>query len=230
MTMQLIFIHGSGGCRESWRYQVEYFKGADAINLPGHPDGDLLPTIAEYAEWLHGYIQEKAYQDVVLVGHSLGGGISLQYALDYPGHVAGIVTVGSGGRLRVRPKFIELLEKAVVDPSPWERRSRSNYGAIDPDLAEVMRRREIENTPAAFLNDMKACDRFDILDRIERISTPLLAIVGEADDMTPPKYSLFMADKLPNARAVVIPGGGHMVFAEKPDLLNHDIEEFLDTL
>lgn len=228
--MQLIFIHGSGSCRESWRYQTEYFKGSDAINLPGHPDGVLLPTIGEYAEWLHGYILEKGYRDVVLAGHSLGGGIALQYALDYPGELTGIVTVGSGGRLRVRPKFIELLEKAVADPAPWERRPRSNYVAIDPNLAEVMRRREIENTPAAFLNDMKACDCFDILDRIEKINTPLLAIVGAEDDMTPPKYSLFMADKMPNAGAVLIPGGSHMVFAEKPDQVNHAIEEFMQTL
>jgi len=228
--MQLIFIHGSGGCRESWRYQVEYFKGSDAINLPGHPEGDLRPTIEEYAAWLHGYILEKAYRDVVLVGHSLGGGIALQYALDYPGELAGIVTVGSGGRLRVHPKFIAILEKAVADPSTWESRSRSNYDAIAPDLAEVIRRREIENTPAALLNDMKACDRFDILDRIDRIHTPLLAVVGEADDMTPPKYSHFMADKLPNARTVVIPGGSHLVYAEKPDQVNHAIEEFLQAL
>lgn len=228
--MQLIFIHGSGGCRESWQYQTEYFVGSDAVNLPGHPDGDLLPSIEEYALWLHGYIQEKAYGDVVLVGHSLGGGISLQYALDHPRQVAGVVTVGSGGRLRVRPKFLELLEKAVTDPSAWEHRPRSNYGVIDPDLAEVIRRREIENTPAAFLNDMKACDRFDILDRIDMIASPLLAVVGEEDAMTPPKYSLFMADRLPNARAVVVPGGGHMVFAEKPDQVNSAIEKFLNTL
>ncbi len=228
--MQLIFIHGSGDCRESWRYQTEYFKSSDAINLPGHPDGVLLPTIGEYAQWLHGYILEKGYGDVVLVGHSLGGGIALQYALDFPGEIAGIVTVGSGGRLRVRPKFIAVLEKAVVDPSAWENRSRANYGAIDPELADVIRRREIENTPAAFLNDMKACDRFDILGRIDRITVPLLAVVGEEDTMTPPKYSLFMADKLPNARAVVIPGGGHMVFAEKPDQVNRAIEEFMGSL
>jgi pimeloyl-ACP methyl ester carboxylesterase len=101
---------------------------------------------------------------------------------------------------------------------------------MDPDLAEVIRLREIENTPAAFLNDMKACDRFDILDRIDRITSPLLAVVGEEDTMTPPKYSLFMADKLSNARAVVIPGGGHMVFAEKPDQVNRAIEEFMQTL
>lgn len=228
--MQLIFIHGSGGCRESWRYQTEYFKGSDAVNLPGHPEGDLLPAIEGYAEWLHGYIQEKGYREVVLAGHSLGGGIALQYALDYPEDLAGLITVGSGGRLRVHPKFIAALEKAAADPSAWEGPPVSGESLMAPSLAEVIRRRAIENTPAALLNDMKACDRFDVLDRLGTIPLPLLAIVGDQDVMTPPKYSYFMADKLPNARAVTIPGGTHMVFAEKPEQVNHAIEKFLRTL
>ena len=37
--MKIIFIHGSGGCKESWGYQTDYFKGSKAINLPGHPQG-----------------------------------------------------------------------------------------------------------------------------------------------------------------------------------------------
>ena len=82
--MQLIFIHGSGGCKESWQFQTQYFDKSEAINLPGHPDGDLCPTIEGYTNWVRQYIQSKNYREVVLVGHSLGGGIALQYALDYP--------------------------------------------------------------------------------------------------------------------------------------------------
>ena len=51
--MQLIFIHGSGGCKESWQNQVRYFEGSEAVNLPGHPDGDLCPSIEEYVIWVH---------------------------------------------------------------------------------------------------------------------------------------------------------------------------------
>lgn len=137
--MKLIFIHGSGGCKESWQFQIDHFKNSEAINLPGHPDGELCSTIAEYAAWLHIYIQDKGYQDVVLVGHSLGGGIALQYALDYPEKLAGIITVGSGGRLRVSPLILGNLENAI-ESKLFKVLNENNHNKpmnIGQDLREV---------------------------------------------------------------------------------------------
>jgi len=227
--MKLIFIHGSGGCRESWQHQTEYFKGSEAINLPGHPDGDLCTSIKEYTTWLRTYIHDKGYTDVVIAGHSLGGGIVLQYALDYPEDLAGIITIGSGGRLKVHPDFLKTLETAVAEPS----RSvdpNGNYDLIDPPLAAVIKNRAVENTPAAFLNDLKACNAFDVMEALPKITAPLLAIVGDKDIMTPPKYTSFMVDKIIGARSVIIPGGTHFVFAEKPVEVNQAIEGFIRAL
>ena len=67
--MKLIFIHGSGGCKESWQYQTRYFKDAEAIDLPGHPDGEPCSTIDDYTDWLHEYITTKGYRDLVIIGH-----------------------------------------------------------------------------------------------------------------------------------------------------------------
>ncbi|MBT4266732.1 MAG: alpha/beta hydrolase [Deltaproteobacteria bacterium] len=228
--MQLIFIHGSGGCKESWQYQTEQFKGSDAINLPGHPDGKLCPTIEANVAWLRAYIQDKGYTDVVLAGHSLGGGIALQYALDFPEDLAGIIAVGSGGRLRVHPSFLEMLEKAVADPSLLENEGLTSFDLIEPGLAAVMKKRATENTPASFLNDMKACDQFDVMDRLQTITMPVLAIVGDQDTMTPPKYASFMVDKIAGAKMVIIPGGTHMAYAEKPVAVNQAIDAFLKSL
>lgn len=228
--MQLIFIHGSGGCKESWQYQTEYFSGSEAVNLPGHPHGELCPTIEANVAWLRTYIQDKGYTEVILVGHSMGGGIALQYALDYPEELTGIIVVGSGGRLRVHPKILERYEKEVIDPSSENYTPITTYDFIDPTLAAVIKKRDIENTQAAFLNDFKACDRFDVMDRLETISLPLLAIVGDQDIMTPPKYSGFIVDKIVGAKTVIIPGGTHMVYAEKPEPVNQAIADFLQTL
>ena len=228
--MKLIFIHGSGGCKESWQFQTSHFKNSEAINLPGHPDGKLCSTIAEYAAWLHTYIQGKGYQDVVLVGHSLGGGIALRYALDYPENLAGLITVGSGGRLRVHPDILKILEKAIGDPSLMSDFNAEAYDLIEPALAEVIRKRVEENKPVAFLNDLKACDGFDVMERLGEITVPLLAIVGDKDVMTPPKYSAFMADKIEGAKEVVIEGGTHFAYAEKPIQVNQSIETFVQEL
>ena len=88
----------------------------------------------------------------------------------------------------------------------------------------------MENGPAVTLNDLRACDEFDIMERLGEIRAPALAICGTDDIMTPPKYSQFLVDKLPDARAVIVPAGTHMVFAEKPEAVNAAIGEFLQGL
>jgi pimeloyl-ACP methyl ester carboxylesterase len=227
--MQLIFIHGSGGSKESWLYQTQYFKGSVALDLPGHPLGELIDSIDGYVEWLYKTVQDAGYRQVVLVGHSLGGGIALLYALKYPQDLAGIITVGSGGRLRVHPAVLEALEKAIKDPVS-ENPLKAAYDLIDPELASVLKRRLAENGPAAALNDMRACDQFDIMDQIAQINVPALALCGDQDVMTPPKYSQYLAGHLPNAKIAIVEGGTHMVFAEKPQEVNQAIESFLQTL
>ncbi len=227
--MPLVFIHGSGGSKESWTYQTQYFKDSLALDLPGHSQGELIPTIDGYVEWLRGWIQQKGLQQVVLVGHSLGGGIALLYALKYPKELKGIITVGSGARLRVHPQFLEGLEQVIKNPGA-ENPLNTAYDLIDPELAMILKRRMAENGPAATLNDLKACDQFDIMDRIAQITVPTLAVCGDQDVMTPPKYSQYLAGHLPKAKVVIIEGGTHMVFAEKPREVNQAIEDFLETL
>jgi pimeloyl-ACP methyl ester carboxylesterase len=228
--MKLIFLHGSGGCKESWHHQVRFFRDADAVDLPGHPDGEPCTSIAGYVQWLREYISERDYRNVVLVGHSLGGGIALFYALEHPEDLAGIVLVGSGARLRVHPMFLEGLAKAEEKPEVFLEFLKTGHERIEPELAEVLLGRAMENGPAVTLNDLRACDAFDVMDRLGEIRLPLLALCGDEDTMTPPKYSRFLAERIPGARAVVVEGGTHMVFAEKPDAVNAAIHEFLQPL
>jgi pimeloyl-ACP methyl ester carboxylesterase len=228
--MKLIFIHGSGGCKESWQYQTRYFKGSTAVDLPGHPVGEPCSTIDDYADWLHKYVTAKGYTDLVIIGHSLGGGIALQYGLNYPENVKGLICVGSGGRLRVHPMFLESLEKAIAASDNTQSPIEGALGLIDTELADIIARRMEENGLPVMLNDLQACDKFDIMDRLGDIHVPLLAISATEDVMTPPKYSQYLADNMKNARSVIIHGGTHFVFAEKPEEVNRAIESFLKAL
>ena len=228
--MKLIFIHGSGGCKESWQYQTQYFTGSEAIDLPGHPDGEPCSSIGDYAEWLHGYLTARGDADLVIIGHSLGGGIALQYGLQYPENVKGLICVGSGARLRVHPMFLEGLEKAIAAKENTQAFTESTLSLIDPELAEIIARRREENGLSVMLNDLRACDKFDVMDRLGEIDIPLLAVSGTEDVMTPPKYSQYLANTMKNARAVIIQGGTHFVFAEKPEAVNQAIENFLKAL
>ncbi|MBT7087325.1 MAG: alpha/beta hydrolase [Desulfobacterales bacterium] len=226
--MKLIFIHGSGGSKESWYYQTKHFTSSEAIDLPGHPIGEPSSSIEGYVDWLHGYICDRGYKDIVLAGHSLGGGIVLLYAIKYPQNIKGIIPVGSGAKLRVHPMYLEALEKAIADPELLEDFPDPTYDLINLELVKTLRRRALENGPGVTLNDMLACDKFNIIDRLSEIQVPTLAICGTEDLMTPPKYSDYLVDKINDCRSLIIPGGTHYVFAEKPDEVNKAIEDFIN--
>jgi pimeloyl-ACP methyl ester carboxylesterase len=226
--MNLICVHGSGSCSESWHYQLSAFENITAVDLPGHPDGELIPTISGMVKWLHEHVMAQNLTDLVLLGHSLGGAVVLQYAAQYTDAVKALVLVGTGARLRVNPKTLEDLARDIETGAEWD--AFAGYDLIEKSVASVLARRRIENGLQARLNDLSACNEFDIMPQLSAITMPALALCGDNDVMTPPKYTQFLSERLPNARGVVIPGGTHQVHVEHPERVNQEIRAFLDGL
>ena len=234
--MKLIFIHGSGANGNVWMLQKKHFTDADTPDLPGHPGGEICTSVEEYSNWLHGYIKGKGYSDVVLAGHSLGGGIALQHAVTYPGDLKGIILIGSGARLRVLPVIIEAISSKLDDPAGWLRDLvEPLYSTVDKEtrgaiLAGLAGAGLAEVGPAAQLNDFRCCDKFDIMEKVQQIKLPAHCIVGELDNMTPPKYSQFLVKSMPDCGISIISGGTHLCFLEKPGPVNDAIAAFLGRL
>ena len=101
--MQLLMVHGSGQNELTYHYQTAQFADADAVNLPGHPDGQPQETIAGYVDWLREYAVSQGYPPFVLFGHSMGGAIALDYALRFPQDLAGLVLIHRGQARLIHP-------------------------------------------------------------------------------------------------------------------------------
>jgi pimeloyl-ACP methyl ester carboxylesterase len=226
--MRLIFIHGSGAYGGVWRYQTDYFPDSDAINLPGHLQGQTLSSVEEYADWLRKYIGGKGYQDVVLAGHSFGGAITLMYALKYPQELKGIIIIGSGARLRVHPRYLTSLEEAIKgNLQEWNQLLAGIHHLTPENYKKEVVEQQKAIGPAVMLKDFLCCDKFDLMDRAQEIKLPALIICGELDVMTPVKYANYLGAKLANSRVVVIPQATHFVLAEKPEAVNKAVEDFV---
>jgi len=225
--MKLLFIAGSGSGKEAWVYQTEYFADAEAIALPGHPEGKPCSSVDEYVAWLRAYIHQKQYQDVILAGHSLGGAIAQLYGLKYGGEVKALVLIGTGARLKVSPDFLASVKQMIIDESAWRRYVEDSYSAADPIVRPAMIEARIRVGPAVMLNDLLCCDKFDIMDRVHTIKQPTLVICGSEDEMTPVKYTKYLVDKIEGAIKVIVDGATHAVAREKPKEVNQAIESFL---
>jgi len=226
--MRIIFVHGSGAYGDIWRYQTEHFPGSHAVNLPGHPHGQTLKSIEDCADWLRKYIEGRGYKDLVVAGHSMGGAIALTYALNYPQELKGIIVIGSGARLKVHPRFLAPCEEAIKGNSQhWDQLVEEIYRSAPEDYRREIVEKQKAIGPAVMLNDFLCCDKLDIMDRVQEIKLPALIICGEFDFMTPVKYANYLGAKLANSRVMIIPGAGHIVFAEKPEVVNKAIEDFI---
>jgi pimeloyl-ACP methyl ester carboxylesterase len=229
--MKLIFIHGAGNTGLEYYYQTQYFKDSEAPNLPGHPQGKPCTSIDEYAQWLHEYVMRGSDSKPVIAGHSLGGAIALMYALNYPEDVKALILVSTGARLRVRPDLLKKLEDSIDAPAQWLKKvAEPPYSRVAPDVAEKIVNGMAKVGPAVQLNDFRCCDKFDVMEKIGQIAVPTLVISGTEDDMTPFKYSHYLADKIAGARLVIIEGATHHCLLEKPAEANQAIVTFLNNL
>ena len=228
--MKLVFIHGAGSSSLAFYYQLQHFRNSKALDLPGHPTGRPCPTIEQYLEWVRGFTAARRYKDMVICGHSMGGAISMLYALRYPEEVRGVILLGTGARLRVHPDYLNMGREAVNDCTGWLDNQMSYYPGVAPDMVQSLKRRSLEIGPSVELNDLMACDGFDVMDEVQNINLPTLVICGDEDTMTPVKYADFLADNIPGARKVIVPGASHFVQLQKYKQVNTTIENFVASM
>ena len=227
--MKLVFLHGAGSSSLSYYYQLRHFRNSKAIDLPGHSTGQACNDITSYLEWVRGFITARRYKDVVLCGHSMGGAIALQYAIRYPEELKGLILMGTGARLRVHPDYLDRCRQPGPDNSIWLTEHMKNYKHVAQDMQPVLEQRAVEVGPEVELNDLLACDNFDVMDQIRDIKLPTKVLCGSDDAMTPVKYADYLTENLQNAEETVIPGG-HFVQMEEYKKVNEEIENFLASL
>lgn len=227
-------IHGTGGTGSVWKHQLEGLADVTHVvapDLPGHgrSDGDSLESIEECVAFVARFLDALSVRHVVLGGHSMGGAIAQGFALAHPERVGGLVLVGTGARLRVLPRLLQLL--ASDYPEGVSLLMQMGVGSKAPaTLKARLHDLTAANPQRVVLGDLKACDAFDVMTRIQTIRASTLAICGEEDRLTPPKYSRLFGERIVGARVVVVPGSGHYVQVEQPETTTAALREFFLTL
>lgn len=232
----ITMIHGATYNHRLWIRQIRVLSSIGevyALDLPGHGASSRFPatesiSIKSYADHVHEFLTAMGCSSTVLVGHSMGGAISIRCTLDHPNEVKALILVGTGAKLGVSPMIFEALstnyEKGIrVGIAAWAFAKTTDKSVIEEGINEMLKcPKDIA------IADFKACSEFDARDSISSIETPTLIIVGDEDKLTPTKWSEYLHSNIRNSEMKIVKTAGHMVMVEKPDEVNESIVSFLN--
>lgn len=235
----LVLLHGFAGGLGYWLPLVvglEYGFDIVAFDLPGFAGSANIPapdTIAGYASSVVAAMDELGIRKTALLGFSMGGMIAQQVALDYPDRIESLVLYGSAARGDLPHRFeswddaIARIERDGVEAiihktsSTWFVEGESH--PCFPATREAGRGANKESCVVA----MRAIQKWSSIERLSELKIPTLVIVGDKDRSTTPADSIVLWENIAGSQLCVIPGSAHGTHAEKPELFNKVVSEFL---
>jgi pimeloyl-ACP methyl ester carboxylesterase len=206
----------------------------------GQSERSLRPyTTADMAGDVAGWLAASGSRPAHVVGHSLGGLVAQELGLRHPEIVKSLILVSS----RARPDdwvkaVIEswvILKRHVSDPGftravlPWlVGPPFFRQAAHVEGLVQYAERHPWPQDAEAFARQAQAAAAHDTYDRLGALRVRCLVLAGEHDLVNPPAASRELAERIPGAAAVFLPGVGHLPHVEDPLRFRLEVERFLE--
>lgn len=255
--LPLLLLHAFPLSGEMWAPQVAALAGQARLIVPdlsgfgGSGFGESEAIVPEYSPDSACEMSDLATDAVALLDHlgidravvaglSMGGYAALALCESAPERLLGLVLAdtrpgaeseeGRQGRLEVARRVLKEGTGFLAETLPAKLLGRTTRSKRPEVVAEV--ERMIRNAPPAGVAAAQRgmARRPDRSAALERIAVPVLVVVGEEDELTPPEESRRMRERIPGAELVTIPEAGHLSSLERPDTFSAALGGFLRRL
>jgi len=228
----IIILHGLMGGLSNFDAVTSFFVGEGfKVVIPELPvySMPLIKTgVKSFAKYLKEFIDMKGYDQVILLGNSMGGHVGLYHTKEYPEKVKGLVITGSSG----------LYESAMGESYPkrgdYEYIKKKAQGVFyNPEIAtkeivdEVYDTVNDRNKLLKTLAIAKSAIRHNMAQDLPEMHTPTCIIWGKQDAVTPPEVAEDFNKLLPDSDLFWIDECGHAAMMEKPDIFNEILLDWL---
>ena len=241
----VVFIHGALNDHSVWILQSRHFANHGfnvlAIDLPGHckSGGEAPQTVQQGAIAIMAMLNAMGVQRAALVGHSFGSLIALEAAAQAPERVTRLALLGTAFPMRVSASLLDAavssplrgidmvntLSHSTTAPPP----STLGPGTWLHGTARALMRRVLASNSEVnvFNRSFKACDSYDRgEDAMRGVQCPTLFLLGEKDQMTPPRAAQSLVALAHQATVCTVPAG-HALMEEAPDAVLDALWRFL---
>ncbi|RXH56192.1 Beta-ketoadipate enol-lactone hydrolase [Granulicella sibirica] len=237
----VVLIHAVGYDLTYWDRQIEALQvdyNVVAFDLPGHGRSPKLTedwTFDDAAVLVADLIERVSTGPVHLVGISFGGMIAQATALGRPDLIRTLTLIGTACTfpeeawkgMRARAELVRTAGMAAILQSSLERWFTPQTRAQRPDIIDRVTKTVLADDPAVHAAIWEMISGFDVHDRLEKVSCPVLVLVGEQDPSTPVETAFTLANAIPDSKVIVIPGSSHVVTVENPVAVNDALRAFL---
>ncbi|MEN9396207.1 MAG: hypothetical protein RLZ81_737 [Pseudomonadota bacterium] len=226
----VIFIHGVLNDHSVWilqsRYLAHHGFNVLALDLPGHcrSAGEPPVSVEAAADFVLALMDAAGLAQATLVGHSFGSLIALEAASRAPQRIRQLVLVGTAFPMKVSPALLEaslhdpmkalamvnVFSRAMLAPPP----SALGPGTWVFGASMALGKRVLASNAKVnlFHAGFQACDRYANGEQaMEKVSCPVLFVLGSVDQMTPPKAAQGLIQRAQHGRVVYLPGGHHQM-------------------
>ncbi|HEV7726196.1 MAG TPA: 3-oxoadipate enol-lactonase [Modestobacter sp.] len=219
--------------------QVTAFAGTHRVvryDLRGHGGSEVVPgacTMADLAADVLALLDDLGVQRFSYAGVSIGGAIGQQLALTVPERVEKLALIATAAQFAdppswaVRAQQVREQGTAFLVPSRAGTWFTREFAEREPAAAERLLAM-LRATPAeGYASCCEAIGAFDVRERLGEIAAPTLAIAGAEDPATTGEMMRELAEGIPGAQFVVVPGAGHLPVATDADVVNAALREHL---
>lgn len=237
----VVFVHGAQHDHSVWilqsRYLAHHGYAVLAVDLPGHgrSEGPALSSVEAMADWTISVIRAAGCSQAAIIGHSMGSLIALEAAGRHPEHISRIALVGAAFPMKVSDSLLEATRSD--EPRAMEMINLWTHSAIThrpgnpgPGFSVFIENLRLmqRQAPGVLHTDFKACNDYQAgSERATQVRCPALFVLGERDQMTPPRAARSLIEAIADNRVVTIPRCGHALMAERPDAVLDALKPFL---
>jgi pimeloyl-ACP methyl ester carboxylesterase len=239
----VILLHGWLGSWGLWQetmtYLGQYYR-TYALDFWGFGEsGKKRNTymVNDFVSLVDQFMDKLGIVDAPLVGHSMGGTVSLSVALRYPERVKKVTIIGSpvvGSSLALPLKMAGYRQIAwmlfnMFDVFRYGMRIASPFICGDPRFPDMMDRDLSKTTLESFLVSIASLRRTDLREEISKINVPVMGMFGDRDNIVDPRQWQALQIGLPSARIERFKKAGHFIMMDDSQVFMQKLKEFLDT-